>query len=226
MVDPRNACRALCAALLLGIGTAASGDDIVAPPWLRFDPFSTVQEWEFVAPGDTSADGGLLFNPNGPPFATIFPGVVFVPEGTGPSGLGGYTGTGDLEFSYLLFEIPNIPDNRPVKHIQIQINGVWTPGLEPVLTSVTGFFGPTFPPGVFAGSEETFPGFHRVEWWDIFPNPDFETLLLFLPNTTFVNQVVIDTISTIPLPAAWALLLAGLGGIGLAPRRTAARGRP
>ena len=201
---------ALSAATLLLLSAATPADDFVMPDWDRFGSFSIVQEWEFESPGPIAPDGEL---------PTFNPGVLFVIASgdlgwleEGPFDLSGYlAGTG----GFLLFEVPNIPDGRPVKHLQIQINGVWVPGFEPTVIDLVGFVFPdTFVPGVFVDSDETCEGFHRVEDWDIFPNLDFEELLLFIPPGSFVNQVVIDTISAIPVPAALPLLLSGLAFLG------------
>ena len=202
-------------AMFLLVSTAVVADDEAAPGWLRGGPFTTVQEWDFDTPG--------MIAPDGDEIATFSPGIPMVTPGSGltysgladlPVGATGYLGA--LPFGgTLFFDIPNVPDLHPVKHLQIQINGLWPVGFEPFVTSVTGTILPdTTVPGVFVDSEETFPGFHRAEDWDMFPNPDFEELALFIPAGVFVNQVVIDTISAIPVPAALPLLLSSLALLG------------
>jgi hypothetical protein len=207
--------------LLLQISVALA-DDIVPPPWARGEPFTTVQEWEFDTPGAIAPDGDSvpLFNPGGPPMAMPGPDLAHFPPGVSPfSGLSGYVGTGGPG-SVIGFDIPNIPDDFPIKHLHIQINGAWEIGLEPFVSLVIGEKA-DFPPlpGGIVGSEETFPGFHRVESWDIMPNPDFEFIEIFIPGGSFVNQVVIDTISMVPVPAALPLLLSALGMAGFMSRR-------
>ena len=91
---------------------------------------------------------------------------------------------------------------------------MWATGSEPTVTLLTGFIPPSpGVSGVFVASDETFEGFHRVEDWDLFPNPDFESLQLTIPVGSFVNQVVIDTISA-PIPAALPLFLSSLALLG------------
>lgn len=185
--------------------TSASADNIVPPPWVGSDPaFETFQEWEFHTPGIIAPDGDIpTINP-GIPTATPGPGVKHTLAGGG-FGLDGYDGISEPG-NTITFSVPNIPDNRPVKHLRIQINGVWTTAPPPTVAFLagSGFSGPSA--SVFVGSDETIPGFHRWEDWDMFPNPDFEQLVLTVPQGSFVNQVVIHTIS-IPEPSS-ALLLA------------------
>lgn len=172
-------------------------------------------------PGPIPPDGDDLATINpGVPMAGLFDGTLdYLAPGTGPFGLSGdMGGTGG---GTLFFDIPNVPDFHPVKHLQIQINGVWDMSPPPIVTLLDGFIGLGVFPGVFVASDETFPGFHRVEDWDIFPNPDFETLMLFIPEGSFVNQVVIDTISAIPIPAAVRLFGSALGMLGWMRRKPA-----
>lgn len=190
-------------------------DDIVPPPWERFQPFTTFQEWDFNDPGPIAPDGdavGNFFNEGKPnDLPTMTPGAGAIWDD------GEYGGTGG-DGSFLEFFIPNWIDLEPLKLIWIQINGVWQPGAAP--PSVQGVFGQkgTLPPyfGTPEGSEETFPGFHRTELWSLQPNPDFEFIRIFIPEGAFVTQVVIDTIS---FPTPGAVSAFGLAALGVARRR-------
>ncbi len=187
------------AAVWSAFALAAHADNIVPPPWAGSDPaFETFQEWEFTSAGGGAPDGELGFtNAGGTPTVTPGPGVAYDPSGAGlfPA-LDGYVGTFGIG-NTLTFDIPNIADDRPVKHLRIQINGDWTAAFTvPSVVALTGTdtSGPVT--SAFVDSDETFPGFHRWEDWDLFPNPDDETLILTVPVGGIVNQVVIHTIST------------------------------
>jgi hypothetical protein len=197
------------------VASAALLDDVVPPPWQRFAPFTTFQEWDFNDPGQIAPDGGAIGNffnegkPNDTPIVTPGDGVFWDD--------GEYGGTGGPN-SYLEFFVPNWIDQEPLKLIWIQINGAWLPGAAP--PSVESVFGQkgTLPPfiGEPLGSQEDFPGFHRTELWSLQPNPDFEFIRIFIPEGAFVTQVVIDTIS---FPTPGALAAFGLAGLAAARRR-------
>ena len=212
-----------CASIATAIcATSASAsvlrDDIVQPPWQRFQPFTTFQEWEFLDPGDIGPDGDLdPFNPNThfPNIAKPGPDVVWSATLPGTNLSGIYTGTGD-DGSYIDFCIPNWIDQEPLKLMWIQINGIWDVSSPPIVSGILGVKDGNDVLGAQLDSDETFPGFHRVEVWDIEPNPDWETIRIFLPEGSIVNQVVIDTIS---FPTPGAVSAFGLAGLALARRR-------
>ena len=219
--------RSLVVGMLLMQTSIALADDIAGPDWERYAPYTTVQEWEFdsSAGGLPDGDSVQLFNPNGDPDALHYFGLTHMPLGQGPSGDNGWMG--GPEGGFLGFVIPNIADNRPVKHLRIQINGDWGIDNEPYVIDLFGVLGPAVLNGIFAGSDETIPGSHRWEDWDIFPNPEQETLTLMIPAGAFVNQVVIDTISAVPLPPAVILFGSALIGlVGMARRKDAGTRRP
>ena len=204
----------------LALAVNAHADNIFPPDFVGDDPaFETFQEWEFVTPGTVIPDGELGFaNSGGTPMATPGSGVLYDPLGAGlfPA-LDGYIGIAEAD-NTITFDVPNVPDDRPVKNLRIQINGDWTAALgAPTVSSLTATdsSGPTS--SGFVDSDNPFPGFHRWEDWDIFPNPDHETLVLTVPVGAMVSQVVIHTIS-IPEPAT-ALLSSAPAAFLLTRRR-------
>ena len=205
----------LSAGVIAMTGTIARADNIVPPPWTRFEPFTTFQEWDFNNPGQIIPDGdaqGNFFNegkPNDTPVATPGAGVAWQDNGT-------YLGSGSPD-SYIEFFCPNWIDLEPIKLVWIQINGAWPAGLPPTVESIFGQKG-TLPPyaGSPSGSDEFAPGFHRTELWTLQPNPDFEFIRIFIPEGVLVNQVVIDTIS---FPAPGAIAAFGLAGLAVSRRR-------
>ncbi len=215
---------AVVVGVVAGLAGTAAADDIVPPPWQRLTPFTTVQEWDFNAPGNIAPDGdewGNYFNQNPQtdiPEAKPGPTVTWLSTVTLPTGGmldGVYEGSG-VTGSYIDFCVPNWIDLEPLKWIWIQINGVWDPGSEPFVEIITGEDSGDPVDGAFIDEVEVFPGFHRYEHWEMRPNPDVETIRVFIPDGSLVGQVVIDTIS-FPTPGAVALM--AIGGVATARRR-------
>lgn len=197
-------------------------DDVVPPPWERYQPFTTVQEWEFFDNGNIAPDGPLpTFNPN----TTAFPnfpllakpgaGVLWDPGVARGSGVGLYIGSGNDD-SYIDFCIPNWIDVEPLKLVWIQINGFWDATPAPFVQQIDAFKGADQLAGGFLDQQDVFPGQHRTELWGIQPNPDVEIIRIFLPEGSIIDQVVIDTIS---FPTPGAVSAFGLAGLALARRR-------
>ena len=213
------ACAAIATAICAtSVSASVLRDDIIGPPWQRFQPFTTFQEWEFLDPGDIGPDGQLdPFNPNThfPLLAKPGPDVIWSASLPGTNLSGIYTGTGD-DGSHIDFCIPNWIDMEPLKLMWIQINGIWDPSAAPFVTGIVGVKNGDDVFGEPIGGEAVFPGFHNTELWDIRPNPDWETIRIFLPEGAIVNQVVIDTIS---FPTPGAVSAFGLAGVALARRR-------
>lgn len=211
--------RAIFAALLaVGLGgPTAWADDLFPAPWRDFtDPFYTIQEWEFTQPGTPLQPDGEIttLNPGDP---AMFQAAGVVWDGNFQNtGLDGYfmpTGTG-----VMVFGIPNVVDNEPMKYLRIQINGIWDQSPPPVVSFISATKDQQPAVTHFIESDEAIPGFHRWEDWAIFPNPDDEVIQLIVPGGSFVNQVVIETIS-FPEPASLSLLT--LGGLVALRRRRA-----
>jgi hypothetical protein len=202
----------------------ALGHDLDPPPWERFVPFTTFQEWDFNQPGTIPPDGdapGNWYNEgkaNDTPLAT--PGVDLVWHdiimGDLATRTGLYEGLGD-GMSYIDFFVPNWIDEEPLKWIWIQINGVWQPGSAPPFVQfITGEDSGNAVDGIPLEAFDFIPGEHRTEWWEMRPNPDFETIRIYLPDAAFVDQVVIDTIS---FPAPGAIGLLAVAGLAASRRR-------
>ena len=119
---------------------------------------------------------------------------------SGQASNGGYVG-GQDGTGVLVCNVPNWIDTEPEKRLRLQVT---YRGTEPG-TLVIGFLGV---PGssedvdefVLARTDDTDPqlpnGFsYFYEDWKLFPNPDWEQVVIFVPASTFIDQVVIDTIS-------------------------------
>ncbi len=187
--------------------------DDLNPPAYRGGPLSTSAEWDFetdqnpdaVQPdgdevplvvGDAAPLLDAAFPTGAPhPSCTIFGDVEWVDAG----GLTGYRPT-TAKGGAIACNVPNWIDTEPEKRLRIQV--AYT-GAAPA----TAVFGINGVPGTSDGVEEVFvvrvddtiPGppalSYFYEDWQIFPNPDWEQVVIFVASDTFVSQLVIDTIS-------------------------------
>jgi len=211
-----NAARVIgmASGLGLALGTVAYGHDFQPPPWERFQPYTTFQEWDFVEDNEEGPPDGSLpgnwFNQdpaNDVPWFQLSGTAGWIAEDDGV-----WYGTGDG--ATLTFFCPNWIDQEPVKWVWIQISGAWNlPGAAASEPSVTGILGEKGTNPLYGGQRLDAGGdgtSTRVELWELFPNPDREWISISLPAGTYVSQVVIDTIS-FPAPGVTgALALAGL----------------
>ncbi len=199
----------------------ALGHDLDPPPWERFVPFTTFQEWDFNQPGTIPPDGeaqGNWYNEdpaNDTPLAIPGIDVNWIADLPAAGRTGLYEGLGAGQ-TYIDFEVPNWIDDEPLKWVWIQISGVWGTIPPPTVEFITGNEAGVTLEGVFIDSFDTVPGEHRTEWWELRPNPDFELIRLHLPAGTYVDQVVIDTWS---FPAPGAVGLMGIACIAATRRR-------
>ena len=185
----------------------AHGDDR-NPPSYRGEPLSVYTHWSADASSLLSLDEFSWVDDNDPStYLSSIPPYV---------GMDPATGTYD-------FRIPNFVDELPIKYLRIQLT--WTGTTQPPLSLVsTGFDGSNPVPGVVTSASTplvfTQPD-GGYQYFDIEykPNPDFEQIRVQLPPDAFLDQVVIDSISTVPEPAALGLLICGGLGIAVLRRR-------
>jgi len=217
--------------LVLGLAGAlpvgsALGDDLNPPPWPRAGAanFSTSAEWDFLPPqdpadlqpdgdsvplikGDSEPDLNAEFGPDSHPSGSIFGDMTYFPDISNGGYLGG-TGTGPRG---LVFNVPNWYDQEPLKLLRLQVTFSGdAPG-----TRVFPFIGVpgsgagvmVEPIGRISDSDPSLPPdmLYFYEDWRILPNPDWEQVVIDVPTGTFIDQVVIDTIS-FPEPSSFGLL--------------------
>jgi len=244
----RLSCIAALSTALLLIGSVpqeASGEDLSLPSWSRLGEanFSTFAIWDFevdvtpntggdVGPiqpssgailGDAHTQLDILLAGDAPtPSAFVFGNFTFTP----PAGDvdGGYTfGTVGLDNpNAIVLDVPNWIDEEPLKIVRIQISYT---GPAPA-TTVQGFVDAnSFVHGdseslISSVSGTTTDGLlnHVVDEWHLTPNPDWEAITVFTQAGTFIDQIVIDTIS-LPEPISLVMVAAPLAAMVLLRRR-------
>jgi hypothetical protein len=210
-------------AMLAVIQATSWADDVSPPSWPRLGATnrSTSAEWDFDDDGTNPLlpDGNtvpLIVGDFKPTLDGAFPGSAPHPSGAA-SGVLTYTaGSGFLNSGTapgtIAFNVPNWIDQEPFKFLRIQVTYTGpTPG-----TRVFGFLGvpgdgnavTEFPGAVVLGTVGQ--SLHMYQDWTLQPNPDWEQVVVDVPVGTFIDQVVIDTISTIPEPSALALAMMAL----------------
>ena len=124
------------------------------------------------------------------------------------------------------FVIPNFYDPLPKKTIDITMNGCNPCATGNDLPSVLDIIGSDSPYDSPGPSVPVFASLVSrdaeaklvVEAWEMFPNPDWEVVKIWVPDAFDLTSNRIET-QSIPEPTTAALMAAGLLGLALAGRR-------
>ncbi len=197
--------------LLLTILLPAAGRaDDLNPPEYRGRPLTTAAEWDFDSGNTyTQPDGEevtLVIGDSAPLLNGAFPPGAPHPscrkfgdtQWSTLAGDGGWSG-GPAGTGIIACNIPNWLQDQPEKQLRIQVT---YSGPAPY----TNVFGSIGVPGTGANVSEVFikrvadtrnslPSGARYfyEDWRIFPNPDWEQVVIYLHHGTFLHQLVVDS---------------------------------
>ncbi|MBU8870132.1 MAG: hypothetical protein KOO60_04565 [Gemmatimonadales bacterium] len=191
----------------VSISTSALADDFM-PPEFRGDYLTVMAEWDFLTDwgtGDIPADNLVTVGDGGDHLLggawththDVFDNLNWVEDPSDPQDGVAMSGANGGQLGFYLV---NWIDDYQFKHLWIQI----TYGGEgvPFVSSVVGpnpltnsWPDPTYGIPGDVGPFEV-DADHRVEYWLLMPNPDREYVYIDIPPFTWVDQVVIDTIST------------------------------
>ncbi len=193
------------------LATVPSFADDLNPPAYRGQARSTSAEWDFrTAPSNPNKilpDGEvpLVEGNYAPTLAAAFPGGAPYPSGTpfGPILYSPFSGGGWLaggSQAGIAFHVPNWIDQEPEKRLRVQVTYKGkAPGIR-----VFGFLGVSGGSTVLevlqqriADTSSLLPAGadYFLEDWKMFPNPDWEQVVVDVPQDTTLLQVVIDTVS-------------------------------
>jgi len=122
------------------------------------------------------------------------------------------------------FFMPNFVDPLPLKLMRVQVTYFGL--VAPIIGKIVAY-DPTGPVQTeklehVVDAALTDGALYYYEDWQLWPNPDWEIVQIFVPGGSTLHQVVIDTISTPLPPAIWLLGTALMGLMVIARRRVAA----
>lgn len=195
---------------------AASADWF--PPDFRGLPGSVYAVWDLNNPDNPDlADAFNAVPLDGLPLFDI-PPIVEISnlEYYSDANVSGWMATDG--FGILNFALPNFVDFLPLKNLWVQIN-YYAPNPNPADPLTFPWVAAVeasdneqgFLLGEFTGSFDIPQLGYRLETWEVRPNPDFELIQIMVPQGVLVDQVIIDTISTVP--EASTMVLCGVSGL-------------
>lgn len=203
--------RSALALILIAGALPAFADDTFPPPWNRFQPNTTTQEWTFPDGNLPHAadNNGIYWNPNGQPFQLDTynegSGLTWLPTLAGRDGVYELHPSGSSGPSILVFYIPNTMTENPQKDVWAQITWRVASG-DPTVDLVP--FGGSIPPTTVEDGTDLGGGWkHSTFSFTIIPNPSEEYFQIRNNSneSIYIDQVVIDT-QCVPEPGSFAAL--------------------
>ncbi len=203
---------------------SVSAFDLFPAPF-RGEPGSVYAHWDFTTGANPAPVDAFNFVPlgNAPvytiPFQCEITNFVYFND----NNINGWVSVPGIGHSILNFGVPNFVDFEPVKKLWIQI-GYFNFNQEDLFPFVAAIESNDnevgFVLGELTGAFNIPSIGYRLETWEIHPNPDFELVQFIVPPWILVDQVTIDTISTVPEASTMTMMsLVGIGLAGAAWRR-------
>jgi hypothetical protein len=189
-------------------------EDVNPPPWSRTDAGTTLQWWEFSTDANPTDPEPGYNNTAGVPQVSLTGG--FIENTVWWDIYQGHEGVWCFE-EEMIASIPNFEQLNPVKEIWLQLT-YWSDGIPNILALPEGQSSEL----VVMTLENNTPlgdDWYQATWSALLePNPLFEELWIRPAHCTlYVDELVVDTICTVPEPATICLL--GLGALALLRRR-------
>ena len=209
--------RLLTLVLVLGLAGPVLADDLIPPPWDRYTPNTVFAHWGF----DNPADDGVYVAEDfwqmdyfaDPIIDTYYGDADWYDEWEGRDGVLGPWGGDTVQM-----HLDNYNCNNPVKYMYIQVTW-WTGGDQPlpeVFDAYSSHGDVTWSDAVLTDEEDLGGGWMYNRWYiEMWPNPEWEWINFYADGDMYIDQIVVDTLCTIPAPGVLALL----GVAGLIQRR-------
>jgi hypothetical protein len=212
------------AIVLLSLTQSVLAFDLFPAPF-RGQPGSVYAHWDFPTNANPAPVDAFNLVPlgNAPvytvPVEVEITNFVYFNDGN----VNGWVSVPADDFSILNFSVPNFIDFEPVKQLWIQVGyfNFNQENLYPFVAAIEANDNEVgFVLGELTGAITVPELGYRLETWEIHPNPDFELVQFIVPPWILVDQVTIDTISTVPEASTLTMMcLVGMGVTGAAWRR-------
>lgn len=197
--------------LAIGMTSSVTRADDFAPPFFRGEPLSVTTAWEFFTPPTNwwFIPPEVFSYVGWTPEYSLYDGFATHAEVDDPAnwnwtpgdGDGGLTPAPGVPSASIAFKIQNWVDLMPLKIVHIQVT--WSGQFAPTTIGVDGVIGSTIYPATPQG-HAIVDGGHFWEDWYFHPNPNWEIIAMNVPAGTVLDEIYVDTWSTLPTPGSAA----------------------